>query len=87
VFGSSSQRFQIGAIKASDIFQLNTKDLKFDLSNAVAKFGVTAKGGGKSYAHETWFAPVPLSKQQMADPKLSLSYDKGMKEFVVECNV
>ena len=42
--------------------------------------------GSKSYEHETWFASVPLPKQVMVDPKLGWSYDKGMKEFVAECD-
>jgi beta-mannosidase len=92
----ASQRYTvgIGPINATRLFQINVRDLKLDLSNAVAKLEIEAQSPtvgsssceGSSYTHETWFHAVPLKDQAMMDPRLTLEYNHTTTKFAVTAN-
>ena len=87
VLSSTSSSVDVGAINATKAFDVDTNNLGFDLSNAVAKFEVDVQtsdsGEARMYSHETWFHAIPLANQKMVDPKLSMTYDNAMEKFVV----
>ncbi|KAH7336186.1 putative beta-mannosidase [Rhexocercosporidium sp. MPI-PUGE-AT-0058] len=89
VLNTSSRSVEIGAINTTITFQMNTQNLRFNVSNAVAKFEIEAQStpphltGPATYTQESWFHAVPLKDQAMVDPILKMTYDDSKDKFIV----
>lgn len=81
--------FTVGALNTTRVLGLNTADLALDLTNLVLYMNLSATGplpntsANRTFNHENFFSAVPLSKAQLADPGLQLSYSDTTRNFTV----
>lgn len=87
----SSVQFEVGAINSTKVLHTNTMDVlsDYELSNVVLRMDVQAEGvlpnsdTKTTFRHENWFHVSPLSKAQIQDPGLQLSYSNSTECFTV----
>ncbi|EON97863.1 putative beta-mannosidase protein [Phaeoacremonium minimum UCRPA7] len=87
--------FTIGPLNTTILSTVDITDLvssqSVDPAKALFVATLTATGrpinaaaqATKTYTHSSFFTPVPLSKAELVDPGISVSYDEVADEFVV----
>lgn len=86
----ASANFKVGALNTTRVLAGNTNDLDIDFNNAVLYLKISAQGQlpntdqTRTFYHENFFHPFPLSKAKLADPGITLSYANATKNFTVE---
>ena len=82
--------FNVGALNTTQVLQANTSTLPFSIDDAILKMNITAASAlpntneTRTFKHEYFFHSLSLSKGQLVDPGLTLSYDNFTGNFTVE---
>lgn len=84
--------FTIGAINSTQILKTNTFEIlgDFNVKDVVMHLSLTSTGYRpnndtlKTFTHEQFLAPVPLSTAHLVDPGLKISYDGDKGTWTVE---
>ena len=90
IIPATATPFTVGALNTTRVLALNTADLALDLTDLVLYMNLSATGPlpntltNRTFHHENFFSAVPLSKAQLVDPGLRLSYSNTTRNFTVQ---